>query len=256
MIGFVLGTGEGKEILSYINNYTDEIVVSTATQYGYEIYKDFKSKYFNYKPLNEEQFEELVKEFGIKVFVDASHPYATEVSKTAINVCGKMNIDYIRYERKSYFTELKGDENIIFIDKYEDLEKVLDSIEGNVLNTTGSNNALKVELLNIKNRIIHRVLPSPKVISKLLDNGISINNIIAIKGPFGIDINNGIIKEYKIKAMLTKDSGEEGGMKEKIESALLNDVKVIVIKRPKFKYGKEFNNIKEMLEFIISNYNL
>ena len=53
MIGFVLGTGEGREILSFINKYTDEIVVSTATQYGYEIYKDFKAKYFNYKPLNE-----------------------------------------------------------------------------------------------------------------------------------------------------------------------------------------------------------
>ena len=94
------------------------------------------------------------------------------------------------------------------------------------------------------------------MISKLLDNGISIDNIIAIKGPFGIDINNGIIKEYKIKALITKESGEEGGMKEKIESALLNDVKVIVIKRPKFNYGKEFNDIKEMLEFIIPNYNL
>ena len=256
MIGFVLGTGEGREILSYINKYTDEIIVSTATQYGYEIYKDFKAKYFNYKPLNEEQFEELVKEFGIKVFVDASHPYASEVSKTVINVCGKMNIDYIRYERKSYFTELKNDENIIFIDKYEDLEKVLDNIDGNVLNTTGSNNALKIDSLNIKNRVIHRILPSPNVISKLLDNGISIDNIIAIKGPFGVDINNGIIKEYKIKSLITKDSGEEGGMKEKVDSALLNNVKIIVIKRPKLNYGKEFNNIKEMLKFIISNYNL
>lgn len=254
MIGFVLGTGEGREILSYINKYTDEIVVSTATQYGYEIYKDFKAKYFNYKPLNKEQFEQLVEEFGIKVFVDASHPYASEVSKTVINVCGKMNIDYIRYERKSYFTELKDDENIIFIDKYEDLEKVLDSIEGNVLNTTGSNNALKVESLNIKNRIIHRVLPSPKVISKLLDNGISIDNIIAIKGPFGIDINNGIINEYKIKVLITKESGEEGGMKEKIESALKNDVKVVVIKRPKINYGEEFNDIKNMMNFISLKY--
>ena len=45
-------------------------------------------------------------------------------------------------------------------------------------------------------------------------------------------------------------------MKEKIESSLLNDIKVIVIKRPKFNYGKEFSDIKEMLEFIISNYNL
>lgn len=256
MIGFVLGTGEGREILAGINEYTDEIVVSTATQYGYEIYKDFKAKYFNYKPLNEEQFEQLVKDFGIKVFVDASHPYASEVSKTVINVCEKMNIDYIRYERKSYFTELKDNENIIFIDKYEDLENVLDSIDGNVLNTTGSNNALKIDSLNIENRVIHRILPSPNVISKLLDNGISIDNIIAIKGPFGIDINNGIIKEYKIKALLTKDSGEEGGIKEKVDSALLNNVKVIVVKRPNLNYGKEFNDIKVMLEFISSNYNL
>ena len=147
MIGFVLGTGEGRAILSFINKYTDEIVVSTATQYGYEIYKDFKAKYFNYKPLNEAEFEELVKEFGIKVFLDGSHPYASEVSNTVINVCSKMNIDYIRYERKSYFTDLKDNKNIIFIDKYEDLEKVLKSIEGNVLNTTGSNNALKIDSL-------------------------------------------------------------------------------------------------------------
>ena len=63
-------------------------------------------------------------------------------------------------------------------------------------------------------------------------------------------------KEYKIKALLTKDSGEEGGIKEKVDSALLNNVKVIVVKRPNLNYGKEFNDIKAMLEFIISNYNL
>lgn len=101
--------------------------------------------------------------------------------------------------------------------------------------------------------MIHRILPSPKVISKLLDNGISMDNIIAIKGPFGFEINNGIIKEYKIKALITKDSGEEGGMKEKIDSALLNDVKIIVIKRPNMSHGIEFNDIKEMLNFIVLN---
>ena len=254
MIGFVLGTGEGREILSYINKYTDEIVVSTATQYGYEIYKEVKAKHFNYKPLNEEQFSELVKEFGIKVFVDASHPYASEVSNTLINVCKKMNINYIRYERKSYFTDLRDNKNIIFIDKYEDLEKALGGIGGNILNTTGSNNALKIDSLNIENRIIHRVLPSPKVISKLLDNGVSIDNIIAIKGPFGIDINNGIIKEYKIRGLITKDSGMEGGMQEKISSALENDVKVVVIKRPEINYGEEFNDIQNMMDFIRLNY--
>ena len=34
MIGFILGTSEGKKILSLMNNYTDNIAVSTATSYG------------------------------------------------------------------------------------------------------------------------------------------------------------------------------------------------------------------------------
>ena len=254
MIGFVLGTGEGRAILSHVNKYTDEIVVSTATEYGYEIYKEFKAKHFNYRPLNEDEFKDLITKFGIDTFVDASHPYACEVSKTLIKVCNDLNIEYIRYERKSYFNDLKDNENIIFIDKYEYLEELFKNIDGNILNTTGSNNALKIEgLKSEKNRIIHRILPSPKVISRLLDNGTSMENIIAIKGPFGIEINNGIIKEYKIKALITKDSGEEGGMKEKIDSALINNVKIIVIKRLEVNYGRKFNNIEEMINFIFLN---
>lgn len=254
MIGFVLGIGEGRAILSHVNKYTDEIVVSTATEYGYEIYKEFKAKHFNYRPLNEDEFKDLITKFGIDTFVDASHPYACEVSKTLIKVCSDLNIEYIRYERKSYFNDLKDNENIIFIDKYEYLEELFKNIDGNILNTTGSNNALKIEgLKSEKNRIIHRILPSPKVISRLLDNGISMENIIAIKGPFGFEINNGIIKEYKIKALITKDSGEEGGMKEKIDSALINNVKIIVIKRLEVNYGSKFNNIEEMINFIFLN---
>lgn len=254
MIGFVLGTGEGRAILSHVNKYTDEIVVSTATEYGYEIYKEFKAKHFNYRPLNEDEFKDLITKFGIDTFVDASHPYACEVSKTLIKVCNDLNIEYIRYERKSYFNDLKDNENIIFIDKYEYLEELFKNIDGNILNTTGSNNALKIEgLKSEKNRIIHRILPSPKVISRLLNNGISMENIIAIKGPFGFEINNGIIKEYKIKALITKDSGEEGGMKEKIDSALINNVKIIVIKRLEVNYERKFNNIEEMINFIFLN---
>ena len=129
MIGFVLGTGEGRAILSHVNKYTDEIVVSTATEYGYEIYKEFKAKHFNYRPLNEDEFKDLITKFGIDTFVDASHPYACEVSKTLIKVCNDLNIEYIRYERKSYFNDLKDNENIIFIDKYEYLEELFKNID-------------------------------------------------------------------------------------------------------------------------------
>ena len=80
MIGFVLGTGEGRAILSHVNKYTDEIVVSTATEYGYEIYKEFKAKHFNYRPLNEDEFKDLITKFGI----DNSYDY-TEMYNNMLN---------------------------------------------------------------------------------------------------------------------------------------------------------------------------
>lgn len=251
MIGLALGTSEGKEILSRLNKYTDEIIISTATEYGQQLYETYKVKYINSKPLDETGFKELIKKYNIKVFVDASHPYAQIVSKTLINVCKDMNIDYIRYERRGYFEEEFNDSNIIKLECYSQLEEALKSIEGNVLNTTGSNNVELIMNLGIKNRIIHRVLPAPTVIQKLIDAGVSIENIIAIKGPFGLHINSGIIKEYSIKALITKDSGKEGGIEEKIIAARENNIKVIVIKKPDIQYDYKVNSIEELIKLIV-----
>ena len=250
MIGFVLGTSEGNEILEKVNKITDNIVISTATNYGGELLRKYRFKHLNTKPLDEEGFENLIKEFDIKIFVDASHPYAKEVSKTLMKACYDLNIEYIRYERKSYLDDVEN-EKIINIDNYEELVEVLKNIEGNVLNTTGSNNAGFINSLNIKNRIIHRVLPLPNVLQKLIDSGIKIDDIIAIKGPFGKEINNGIIKEYKIKAIITKDSGLEGGIKEKIESAIENNINLIVLSKPKVEYKNLCESIDDLINTII-----
>ena len=65
MIGFILGTSEGREILKMINKYTDEVVVSTATEYGGKLLENFKLKHLNTKPLDEDGLKNLIKEFDI-----------------------------------------------------------------------------------------------------------------------------------------------------------------------------------------------
>ena len=44
MIGLILGTVEGKKILSLLNKFTEDIFVSTATEYGGELLKNYKYK--------------------------------------------------------------------------------------------------------------------------------------------------------------------------------------------------------------------
>lgn len=243
MIGFVLGTSEGKEILSLMNEFTEDIVVSTATKYGGDLLKNFKTRYINSEPLDKEGFVKLIKRFNIKTFVDVSHPYAKEVSSIVMEACKEENIQYIRYERRSFLKDMNIDDKVIKIKSYSELKDVLKNINGVILNTTGSNNVKGIIDLNLKKRIIHRILPSPIILKNLINSGVDIGDIIAVKGPCGYYFNDGIIKDYKIKALITKDSGIKGGTKEKIEAAFNNNVQVIVIERPEINYGKTFDDI-------------
>ncbi len=254
MIGFILGTSEGKKILKMMNRYTDQIVVSTATEYGGELLKEYKVAHLNTKPLDKDGLIDLIKSFNIEVLVDASHPYATEVSKNAMQSAKDSGIAYIRYEREGVLSS-SDYKNIIKIQGYNELKEVLEKIDGNILNTTGSRNVGNILKLNCRNRIIHRILPSSKILQEVLDLGVDVQDVIAIKGPIGYELNKGFIDQYDAKAIITKDSGTAGGTLEKLQSAIDRNIKLIVIDKPKMNYGDTFYNEAELVEHLIKRYN-
>lgn len=250
MIGLISGTSEGKELLSNLNNYTDNILVSTATSYGGDLLKDYKYKYLNTTPLDRENMIKLFKEKNVEVLIDASHPYALEVSKNAMEVCNYIGIEYIRLEREKVIEKFLEEEKVLVVESYENLYSKLKKIDGNILNTTGSRNIEKILKLNLENRIIHRVLPSLKVMEECFELGIEIHNIIAIKGPISYDLNRAFIREYNIKAILLKDSGKEGGTEEKIRAAIDENIYSIVVDRKSLAYKNIFNNKEEVIKYL------
>jgi len=250
MIGFILGTSEGRKILSLINKYTDEIAVTTATTYGGELLKEFKIKYLNTKPLNKEEMLNWIKVSGIDVLVDASHPYAEEVTKTALECANDLEIKYVRYERQGALENITG-EDIIRVKNYDEAINIIKEINGNVLNTTGGNNVSKFLNLNFEHRVIHRILPSPKVLTKIVDAGINIKDIIALQGPISYELEKAFIHQYSVKVILTKDSGIEGGVLEKLKAVRDCKIKLIVIEKPKFTYDLTFYNEEKLIEFLV-----
>ena len=67
--------------------------------------------------------------------------------------------------------KFKENKNVIMVEDYDSLYPYLKKVEGNILNTTGSRNIDKIISFNLKNRIIHRVLPSVKVLEEILGLG-------------------------------------------------------------------------------------
>lgn len=253
MIGFILGTSEGKKILSLINKYTNNIAVSTATSYGGELLKNYKIKNLNTKPLNKDELLNWIKQNNIKVLVDGSHPYAQEVTKNAIECVEKLNIDYIRYERLGVLEGIESD-NIVRVKNYDEAIEYFKILDGNILNTTGGNNAARFAEIEFEHRIIHRILPSVQVLSKLLESGIKVKDIVAMQGPISYELEIGFIRQFDIKGLLTKDSGIEGGCLEKFRAIKKLNKKLIVIEKPKFVYNIQFNDPKALIDYIAKKY--
>ncbi|EPY2272968.1 cobalt-precorrin-6A reductase [Clostridium sporogenes] len=255
MIALILGTSEGREILSLLNKFTDNILISTATAYGGEILKNYKYKKLNTKPLKKEELSNMLKENQVNILIDASHPYALEVTKNAREVSKDLNIKYVRYERPSSAEEFKENKKVVFLEDYKDLNETLKNIKGNILNTSGSRNMDKILDLKLENRIIHRVLPSVKVLEDCFNLGVKVEDLMAIKGPISKELNKAFIKDYDAKALILKDSGPQGGTKEKILACLECDIYALVIRRKKINYEREFNNIEDLVEYISSMIN-
>jgi precorrin-6A/cobalt-precorrin-6A reductase len=259
MIGLILGTSEGKEILSLLNKFTEDILISTATQYGGELLSSYKYKYLNTKPLDCEQLKELLTQHKVSVLLDASHPYATEVSNNCEKVCMELNIVYLRYERPGVAQKYRENKKVIFVSDYKELSNVINNIEelkgtGKViLNTTGSKNIPILLSLGIENRIVHRVLPSVEVMKQCLDNAVKIEDIVAIKGPIGYELNVGFIKQYNAKAVILKDSGVRGGTKEKIEAAIAQKIYVFIIERKNEQHQNTFKDECLLVNYIREN---
>jgi precorrin-6A/cobalt-precorrin-6A reductase len=254
MIALFLGTSEGKKILSLLNTFTEDIFISTATSYGGELLKNYKYKVLNTAPLDKVSLAKAFKENNIRVVVDGSHPYATEITKTLMDLCTEHNLDYIRYERPSVIDKFKNHKEVIRVYGYEQLLEMAKNIKGTILNTTGSRNIKKLMDLGMENRIVHRVLPSIEVMVEYFSMGLAVEDIIAIKGPTSYDLNCSFIKEYEAKAIILKDSGVQGGTEEKLKAAIDLGITAFVIDRSVVTYENSFNNEDELVEYIKKTY--
>ena len=252
MIGLVLGTGEGREILSLLNEFTDDIFISTVSEYGASLYSEFAFKAVNSSALDGEGFCEIIKENSISIFIDVTHPYAIDVSRNLLWACQKCKIEYVRYERPGVLRHYEGNPNIISVEDYNNIKKELSEIDGTVMNTTGSKNVGKILELNLKNRVIHRVLPTSKVLEVLEEKGVRADDIIAVKMDLNVqNINDALIDAYGVKAILAKDSGKSGGTVEKIEAAIRNNIKIIILQRPSPDLPNKFEDMKELAAYCL-----
>ena len=99
MIFLTAGTQDGRQIAEKLLQHGYKVTASVVSDYGRILLSQEDNLTVIERMLDEQALQKQLTASAVKIFVDASHPYAVNISRTAMKVCDKLGIYYIRYER-------------------------------------------------------------------------------------------------------------------------------------------------------------
>lgn len=237
MILVIAGTGDGRQLVQELTKQGYRLLVSVTTEYGKSLIES-NNTLINDVPLNEEGLIALIRRKNIQCIVDASHPYAVNVSRNALNSARKTEILYIRYERPAAL--LPAYDKLVLVHSYEEAAQKAGKLGKNIFLTTGSHNltVFKQHTAMSDQRLIARVLPQVKSIEDCLTAGFVPKDIVAVQGPFSHEFNKAMFTAYTADVVVMKNSGRIGGTDTKLTAAMELGLYIIIINRPQMDYGK------------------
>lgn len=225
------GTTEGRSLAEYLRDHGIASQVCVATEYGQQLMEEGPLVKLHTGRLTEPEMEALMEREEITLTVDATHPYATEVTKNIVRACQHTGAEYLRLLREAGFDAEEKD--FCCVENVQEAAEFLRGTRGNILVTTGSKELSAFTCIeDFRERVYARVLPSPEAVQSCTEMGFSGRHLICMQGPFTREMNMAIMRQYGINWLVTKESGKNGGFEEKIDAARESGVRVVLIGRP------------------------
>ncbi|WP_394236654.1 precorrin-6A reductase [Niallia oryzisoli] len=246
MILFLAGTSDARELALEIQKAGLRVLATVVTESAAKSLEEAGVP-AQVGRLTSADMTALIKEKGFQAVVDASHPFAEEASKNALQGAKEADVPYIRYERES---QRFRHPNLTVVSDYAEAARLAARIKGVIMLTTGSK-TLEVfakELVGLPNtRMIVRMLPRIDNMEKCAALGVEQKDIVAIQGPFSKELNIALYRQYGVTLMITKESGKVGSVDEKVAAALECGIETIMIARPKVNYSTMFSSFDQII---------
>ncbi len=244
------GTSEGRELAEWLAGKQILTTVSVATEYGRAVMEENPLITLKEGRMDRQRMEEELTSGRYFCVVDATHPFAVEVTELVKEVCEKNGLPYLRLSRETGETapnEAASFKTVRFPDA-ESAAEYLAEQSGNILLTTGSRElAVFTGKIKDRDRIYARVLPARESLRLCEENGIRGEHILAMQGPFSVEMNLAMLHQVRADFLVTKESGTRGGFAEKLEAAGKCGVMTVILENPeKEKQYSEIEIRKEL----------
>ena len=172
--------------------------------------------------LDGEAMRAFCREHGIRLIVDAAHPFAAQLHRTVAAVSEELNIPAVRYER----IYPPRDASITWIDDYSQIPADIRSL----LATTGVQSIGRLKYLEERGVwVVYRILNRESSIRLAHEQGATDDQLCFYP------------QTVEAEDVLMKESGESGGFIEKIAEARAKGMRIIVLKRPELSFVHTVN---------------
>lgn len=235
MADYVLfgGTTEGRLLAEAMEEMGKSCLVCVATEYGEKLLHPGKSVSVHCGRLAGQQMAALFAEQNPKAVLDATHPYALEVSRNIRQAAEEANIPYIRILRASESTE-----DVRCFAEMQELIDWLNTRQEVIFSSMGAKEAKALTAVSdFENRVWVRILPLMDSLKICMDAGFPAKHIICMQGPFSMEINKAMFHAAKAGILVSKESGRAGGFAEKMQAAKECGMEIAVLCRPETETG-------------------
>ena len=234
------GTTEGRRLAEFLRGQGGRVTVCVATEYGEALIPESDDVRVLAGRMDAAGMAALLEQRRFDAVVDATHPFATEASRNILAACEAAHMEYVRLCRGG--TEPDGD--AVVVDSVEAAADFLAAHAGNALIATGGKAlAPYARVPEYQGRLWARVLPMAASLSACEEAGFPPSHVIAMQGPFSVEMNAATLRQIRAEWLVTKDSGDIGGLREKLEAARLAGARCVVVGRPEAGDGEDFAGV-------------
>lgn len=190
-----------------------------------------------------EGLAQYIQSNNITHLIDATHPFAAQISGNAITAARSLALPYCAFTRPAWQPQSDDDWQII-----PSLEAAIDWLE---------RPAMRV-MLAIGRQYLSafEAQPHHHYLLRLVDPPITPPNfpnhqIVISRGPFTLASDLELLKQHHIEVIISKNSGGEGA-RAKLDAARQLGLQVVMIERPSYPERLEFNALDAVMNWVLN----
>jgi precorrin-3B C17-methyltransferase len=223
------GTSFSRQLVSELEGAGYRVRLSVATPLGAAEVQEAPAGGVHEGRLDVDGLRAELESSGARALIDATHPFAVEVSRAARQAAEVAGLPLLRASRPAWAPE-NEEGRVTFFSNAQDAASALAESGEKAFLTVGAKGLTDFAGRGLP--LAARVLPTPESVQAAGSAGIAPEDLIAAYPPYDAAFTAACLSRTRASIIVSKESGREGGLDEKLEAARLAGARLFVVGRP------------------------